>query len=236
MKSKADASKKRPIFKLVFCLVAIIQAGALFCAALGWQNVIPFQTPLMFAFAALGAICLICIIAFGYRILKTEQTEQTEAYQQPRPKLQERPIREKNPKPDQEVWKPPARHQSDGTVLLFDEFTGSGQDNEATMMTNQRKGLRLTWEVDGNPHKAERFDYPVIIGRDLSCNLVVSAPSVSRRHAHLAYENNELHISDMGSSNGTFLNGKRVESSTRIANGDEITLGSISIRLDCISQ
>ena len=231
MKTKAGTSKKQPLLKLIFSLIAIIQAGALLFAALGWQGVISFQTPLIFVFAALGAICLLCTIAFGYETVKPEQPDQTAMYRQPQPG----PAREEMPEHPQEFRRPP-QHPSGGTVLLFDEHTVIEQDNEKTIMTNSRKGLRLTWEVDGNPHQAVRFDYPVIIGRDLSCPLVINAPSVSRRHAQLEYVNNEFLISDMGSSNGTYLNGNRVDSATRISHGDEITLGSINIRVDYILQ
>ena len=128
------------------------------------------------------------------------------------------------------------RNPASGTSLLFDENIAREQDSELTMITNPRRGLRLAWEMDGNPHQVVRFDYPVIIGRDLSCSLVINASSVSRRHAHLTYENNEFFISDMGSSNGTFINGKRVDSAAPIAHGDEITLGDINIRVSFIVQ
>ena len=127
------------------------------------------------------------------------------------------------------------RYQPSGTALLFDDNNAKEQD-ELTVIIESRKGLRLTWEMDGNPHNVERFVYPVIIGRDVSCPVVINSPSVSRWHAHLAYEDNEFLISDMGSSNGTFLNGKRVEGATRIAHGDEITLGRVNIRVSYILQ
>lgn len=51
-----------------------------------------------------------------------------------------------------------------------------------------------------------------IIGRDASCDIVINDPSVSRRHAELLIENNQAQVRDLGSSNGTMVNGVRIAS------------------------
>ena len=228
MKMEADNITKKPLSKLVLCLVAIIQAGALLLAALIWQGLFSFPTLLIFAFLALGIVCFLYIIAFGYEKDKTGRPQQT--------KTQTQPIHEEFYKPKLETHRSKRRYPSNGTVILFEDSTGEPEDDELTMLLKNRNGLRMKWEIDGNPHRVERFDFPIVMGRDVSCPLVINAPGVSRRHAQLTYENGEYFISDIGSSNGTFLNGARIESSARINHGDEITLGNIDIKIDYISQ
>jgi FHA domain len=57
---------------------------------------------------------------------------------------------------------------------------------------------------------------------------------VSRRHAILAHKQNIYTVEDLGSSNGTFINGQRVEpqTPTPIENGDEIKCGTLLIRVE----
>ena len=64
----------------------------------------------------------------------------------------------------------------------------------------------------------------VIVGRDSSCDIQIKAKSVSREHCAIESEGEELVLRDMGSSCGTFLDGRRIES-VRIEDGMEITVG-----------
>jgi|GEM_PF-3332341 pSer/pThr/pTyr-binding forkhead associated (FHA) protein len=50
-----------------------------------------------------------------------------------------------------------------------------------------------------------------VIGRDPMCDIVLSDPGVSKRHAELRIENGELWLKDLGSSNGTYVNGVRIQ-------------------------
>jgi pSer/pThr/pTyr-binding forkhead associated (FHA) protein len=56
---------------------------------------------------------------------------------------------------------------------------------------------------------------------------------VSRRHASLALENNKLNLWDLGSSNGTFINGTRLtpHQPSPLRDGDEVRLGQMVLRL-----
>ena len=64
-----------------------------------------------------------------------------------------------------------------------------------------------------------------ILGRDPEARVVIDAPDVSRQHARIAVQGEEASIEDLGSKNGTFVGGKRVEEPTPLRDGDEITLG-----------
>lgn len=66
---------------------------------------------------------------------------------------------------------------------------------------------------------------PSVLGRSDGCEIVLSDPNVSRRHAELRMQGGEWHVVDLGSTNGVKVNG-RVVSSARLRDGDRITLGT----------
>ena len=68
----------------------------------------------------------------------------------------------------------------------------------------------------------------VVIGRSRDCDIRVSDLNASRRHAELRKDGDKYWIVDLGSMNGTLVNGKQVEKE-RLENGDRITLGSTDI-------
>jgi len=69
-----------------------------------------------------------------------------------------------------------------------------------------------------------------VIGRRRNCDLHIALDSVSRRHCQLSREGDQLTIKDLGSRNGTFLNGKQVASSPLNA-GDVIKIGPLVFTL-----
>lgn len=68
-----------------------------------------------------------------------------------------------------------------------------------------------------------------ILGRDLDCDVVLSDPSVSRRHAALRREGRRWLLEDLGSTNGTRVNGSIVIGPTRLVAGDCVGLGGRSL-------
>lgn len=71
------------------------------------------------------------------------------------------------------------------------------------------------------PIEQEEF----LLGRDLGNEIAISDPEVSRRHARFYTRDNNIIIEDLGSTNGTFLNGERISSPQQLRPGDAITLG-----------
>ncbi len=63
------------------------------------------------------------------------------------------------------------------------------------------------------------------IGRDARNDITVNDPEVSRQHAQLSLQAQGYVITDQGSTNGTFVNGKRLAAPYRLSNGDEVGLG-----------
>jgi FHA domain len=73
----------------------------------------------------------------------------------------------------------------------------------------------------------------LILGREeSSADLVISDPGVSRRHARVISENGALILEDLGSSNGTYVNGRRISGPVEVADGDEVQLGATVIGVE----
>jgi uncharacterized RDD family membrane protein YckC len=71
-----------------------------------------------------------------------------------------------------------------------------------------------------------------LLGRSRSCAVRIDEDSVSRSHAMLSLRNGSARVRDLGSSNGVFVNGRRAEKDLVVGDGDEILLGSASLRLE----
>ncbi|MFQ5510278.1 MAG: HD domain-containing phosphohydrolase [Candidatus Krumholzibacteriia bacterium] len=74
-------------------------------------------------------------------------------------------------------------------------------------------------------------ELPFTIGRDKENKLFINSTAVSRFHAVLFAEHGEYFVQDMESTNGTFLNGKKVKKS-RVHPGDRVTVANIDIVID----
>ena len=68
-----------------------------------------------------------------------------------------------------------------------------------------------------------------LIGRDPDTAARIKDPSVSRHHARLRVVGSEVTVEDLGSKNGTLVNGHPITSATRLAEADEIVLGSVRV-------
>jgi pSer/pThr/pTyr-binding forkhead associated (FHA) protein len=64
-----------------------------------------------------------------------------------------------------------------------------------------------------------------LIGSNSDCELIVDSPTVSGHHCRLTRERDGFVLEDLGSTNGTFVNGVRIGTRTRVAPRDVITLG-----------
>ena len=72
---------------------------------------------------------------------------------------------------------------------------------------------------------------PITIGRLNDCEVILSDPNVSRRHAEVRREADGFIVVDLGSMNGTLVNERRV-SEHRLAEGDEIRVGDSRMRFE----
>ncbi|MGC8641247.1 MAG: FHA domain-containing protein [Isosphaeraceae bacterium] len=72
----------------------------------------------------------------------------------------------------------------------------------------------------------------MLIGRSAECDQVVDLPVVSSRHARIFRSGGQFLIEDLGSSNGTYVNGDRIVGPVVVNHGDRIALGSAVFVLD----
>ncbi len=73
-------------------------------------------------------------------------------------------------------------------------------------------------------------DTPVVIGRDTACDVVLADPRASRQHARIASRSGFLVLSDLGSTNGTFVRDERI-AEIALGPGDIVTIGDSTIEV-----
>jgi len=77
------------------------------------------------------------------------------------------------------------------------------------------------YEISGN----------MIVGRDVSCDLILEHAGISRKHSSLSVDGDRLKIKDMGSAYGTYVNGSKI-SEAYVRDGDEIKFNEMAFRLE----
>lgn len=70
------------------------------------------------------------------------------------------------------------------------------------------------------------------VGRQQDCQLRIASSQVSRKHCQIFEKKGLLLVKDLGSSNGTLVNGKRIEDQRVLEPGDELTVGSVKFRVE----
>lgn len=86
--------------------------------------------------------------------------------------------------------------------------------------------LLLTGPSAGLRHE---FVGEVIIGRSPSCQIPLEDSKVSRRHARIALEDGQARVSDLGSRNGTVVNGEKIETEAVLLPGDRVQVGDTTV-------
>ena len=79
-------------------------------------------------------------------------------------------------------------------------------------------------------HIADLTD-EVTIGRAATCTLTIEDTFISQLHARVFYDNGQVFVEDLGSTNGTFLNRKKVASATPVRRGDRVQVGKAILEL-----
>lgn len=72
----------------------------------------------------------------------------------------------------------------------------------------------------------------IVLGRHPDCQIQLDSNMVSRRHAHVISEGNQFFVEDLGSGNGTFVNGKKIDGRTQLAHEDRLKVGPILFRFE----
>jgi pSer/pThr/pTyr-binding forkhead associated (FHA) protein len=86
--------------------------------------------------------------------------------------------------------------------------------------------------ADGPPGRAIPLDRSLVIGRRPDCDVVLRDDSVSGHHARVGWDGNGWQVEDLGSRNGTFVNGKLVKRAAALRSGDAVRVGNASWRVE----
>ncbi len=85
--------------------------------------------------------------------------------------------------------------------------------------------------------RIHRLDGPeCLLGRRLDCHIHINDQRVSRRHARIRREGDAWQLEDLGSCNGTFINGRRIQGAARLRHGDEVEIGASRFRMDLADE
>ncbi len=115
----------------------------------------------------------------------------------------------------------------EGTCPFCGEpFDSSGNCKCTHVATKAISIIRLVGQGINKQLESEEF----IIGRE--GDLQISEPTVSRKHLKVRIANGQFFVEDLGSANGTFVNGKKIDSEIEIKVGDTIQLGNFVIRCE----
>jgi hypothetical protein len=79
-------------------------------------------------------------------------------------------------------------------------------------------------------------DTSAVLGRSSKAGFTLRAESVSRQHAEVKVMGAEISIRDLGSTNGTQVNGKRIGDWQRLADGDQVVLGDVPLTVQLVSR
>ena len=105
------------------------------------------------------------------------------------------------------------------------------------MTTSVSSRERISWILSGQlsddqPVRHLPIDSsPFVVGRQTEASLSIPSATVSRRHAELEMVDQQLVLRDLGSTNGTSVNGIRIEESCAVHHGDLIQFGQVVFRV-----
>lgn len=88
-----------------------------------------------------------------------------------------------------------------------------------------RVGHFVSYDQEGAIRRVRIGAEGVTVGREPTCDIVLPVPAVSRQHCRIALEGHSVVLTDLGSTNGTSVGGKRIERPTRLHNGSHVGVG-----------
>jgi pSer/pThr/pTyr-binding forkhead associated (FHA) protein len=105
--------------------------------------------------------------------------------------------------------------------MYDNEPTMMGQGRPtATLVVRQGTQAGMSFVISGNQ---------VVMGREEGLDIVLQDPESSRRHARVSWQGGRYVIEDMGSTNGTFVNGMQITAPLTLNPGDSIGIGQTAL-------
>jgi DNA-binding winged helix-turn-helix (wHTH) protein len=127
------------------------------------------------------------------------------------------------------------------TALVFDLRTALGESAREPRYIRTVHGFGYAFVPEGGVELTARANCRLIVegriiqlangenmvGRSVECTVRLDSTDVSRRHARILVNNDTATLEDLGSTNGTFINGKRLASPVPLLDGMTVTFGSV---------
>ncbi|MDR1421815.1 MAG: FHA domain-containing protein [Coriobacteriales bacterium] len=120
-------------------------------------------------------------------------------------------------------------------VLLFLFLFAVMRTGIGLVKGQTKKGDTWTISVEHGPRELRgvrlEVTSPVIVGRSPGADIVIPATYVSGRHARFAQLGDNLIIEDLGSTNGTTVNGEAIGGAMQLLVGDTVGIGEVTLRV-----
>jgi len=97
--------------------------------------------------------------------------------------------------------------------------------------------ILVTFKPDGERIAIQIVKPVTVIGRGMDCDLELPLSGISRRHCQIRIHENRIEVTDLSSSNGTYVNGVQVMTSN-LAGGDRLRIGiaTFTVQIDGVPQ
>ena len=106
-------------------------------------------------------------------------------------------------------------------------FSGSAEE---TRPARRARAPKVVYRLFWGPREIALEEGETVLGRDPEATAFIDHTSVSRHHARIAIAGDRVTVEDLQSKNGTFLGGKKLDAPALLADGDELKLGSVSLK------
>jgi hypothetical protein len=121
-------------------------------------------------------------------------------------------------------------------VVIWRDWRATVRQVEGARHSSTRSLGRLVIVHGGQTDLLLGQSYPLGVltglGRAPSNTVIVEDPFASNEHALLAYREGRWWLEDLGSRNGTLLNGERLRAPAIVATGDEVGIGGVRLRIE----
>lgn len=116
--------------------------------------------------------------------------------------------------------------------IRIDDDLKQGRFGIASQTVASEAGTRSGWIVMPSGDRIELVEDNNLVGRLTDCAVIITDSNTSRHHARITRSGTGFVVADLGSTNGTFVNGERVSADHRLGDGDEIRVGTVSLRFE----
>jgi len=114
-------------------------------------------------------------------------------------------------------------------MVYLDIDTMSRKKSNEGVAGTYLKLLNLRRSLDFPVNESYSVSRDVIIGREKRCGISIDDPFMSQRHAEIIVRDGVCYISDLGSTNGTFINGSEIsDEPIELLDGDKVQIGQLS--------